>query len=284
MKLLIRSLDQKSFNVEMNVSQSVLALKKHLAGIPEISLSAEQLQLIYAGRIMEDTQPLSEYNIQDGKIIVMMGKNKPVQVETPVKEELVPPTPPLTAQSSQQEPRRPSQAPNEDRVRELVSMGYEEEEVRAALRASFNHPERAIEYLINGLPPSQPLPTPSTTSSSSLSSPDWAELLSDPRFIQFRDAIRDHPEALEGLLRRIGESDPETLEAIRNGIQNGFEDDGGSESIQVSLTPEELAAVERLISLGFQREMVLQVYLACDKNEELAADILFRESEEDDPE
>mmetsp|Transcript_138132 Transcript_138132/g.350032 ORF Transcript_138132/g.350032 Transcript_138132/m.350032 type:complete len:269 (-) Transcript_138132:243-1049(-) len=43
----------------------------------------------------------------------------------------------------------------------------------------------------------------------------------------------------------------------------------------IRLTEEEGAAVDRLAALGFDRNMAAQAYLACDKNEELAANFLF---------
>ena len=36
-------------------------------------------------------------------------------------------------------------------------MGFEKEKVVAALRASYNNPDRAIDYLLNGMPAEQPV-------------------------------------------------------------------------------------------------------------------------------
>ena len=45
--------------------------------------------------------------------------------------------------------------------------------------------------------------------------------------------------------------------------------------VTIQLTQEEIATIERLQQLGFPREVCLQAFLACDKNEALAANLLF---------
>jgi len=51
---------------------------------------------------------------------------------------------------------------------------------------------------------------------------------------------------------------------------------------QISVTEEERDAIERLVRLGFSHDQAIQAYFACDKNEELAANFLFDQPDEDD--
>ncbi|TDG48777.1 hypothetical protein AWZ03_004889 [Drosophila navojoa] len=298
MKLTIRTLDQKTISLELkDDKQNVLHLKQRLVELPEISQPVDSLQLIYSGRIMQDDRPISDYNIKEDRFIVLMTKKSVNTVEPPKKnieaeqKELQQPKPGNTEQLRPTESPRPAVVPDEQRVRDLVLMGYDEPDVRAALRASFNHPERAIEYLITGIPTDVPVAHQTQTHANANAADanligETAErlnyLATDPHFAHVRDLIRQNPELLELVLTHLRESDPAAFEAIRNNQEEFISMLNSPMPMAASLNTEEEAAVERLMALGFDRDIVVPVYLACDKNEELAADILFRQTDEED--
>lgn len=85
-------------------------------------------------------------------------------------------------------------------------------------------------------------------------------------------AIRENPQLLLQILQQAG--------AMGGGGGGGGGMPGGGPGV-IRLTEEENAAVARLCEMGFERNQAAQAYLACDKNEELAANFLFDNAGQD---
>mmetsp|Transcript_4858 Transcript_4858/g.10874 ORF Transcript_4858/g.10874 Transcript_4858/m.10874 type:complete len:456 (-) Transcript_4858:8-1375(-) len=91
-------------------------------------------------------------------------------------------------------------------------------------------------------------------------------------------------EQLRSTAQMLGQIPPEQLQQYMmqamqgggGGSHGGMMGGGGGGGPQVlRLTEEEMAAVNRLADMGFDRTEAAQAYLACDKNESLAANLLM---------
>ncbi|TFK01364.1 gastric inhibitory polypeptide receptor [Platysternon megacephalum] len=126
----------------------------------------------------------------------------------------------------------------ETMLTEIMSMGYERERVVAALRASYNNPHRAVEYLLTGIPgTSEPERAPIQESQPTEQPPPevphlqgmaWLhpahscpagenplEFLRDqPQFQNMRQVIQQNPALLPALLQQLGQENPQLLQQI----------------------------------------------------------------------
>ncbi|KAJ1857174.1 UV excision repair protein rad23 [Coemansia sp. RSA 1822] len=248
----------------------------------------------------------------------------------------------------------------ETAISNMIEMGYSRDQCVKAMRASFNNPDRAVEYLITGIPEaalrmadnaearnaaSQPSAQGSTEGQDQGATRTLAaagnlfqqaeqqrqagrgeqqgaqglqglrslEALRDtPQFRQLQQLLRQSPHMLSQVLMQMAQQQPQLMELISqheeeflqmllegmseeemaaltqsssmSGLDFGSDEDGGEDgqgSQFIQVTQQEKEAIDRLQALGFQRELVIQAYFACDKNEELAANYLFDHGHED---
>ncbi|KAI4289947.1 MAG: hypothetical protein L6R35_000794, partial [Caloplaca aegaea] len=116
-------------------------------------------------------------------------------------------------------------------------------------------------------------------------------LRNNPQFQQLRQVVQSQPQMLEPILQQVGAGNPQLAQLIQEHpdqflqlLSEEADNDAPAPpgAQEVFVNEEEREAIERLCRLGFERDMVIQAYFACDKNEELAANFLFDQPAEDE--
>jgi len=377
MKITFKDLKQNKFVIEAEPSETVGELKSKIQA--DKGWEVPQQKLIYSGKILQDANTIESYNIEEkGFIVCMVSKPKPSAASsskaapsTPapaaVQTPAAPAAPVQSASSTQNVPATPSPAPaqqasdarfdnpstltmgneREAAIANMESMGFARADIDAAMRAAFFNPDRAVEYLLTGIPdsarqeqaqaaqqnaPASPTPAArgnpggATTQSGgdepinlfeaaaqagqnrgggggarsggaggatggALNANSLEFLRNNPQFQQLRQVVQQQPQMLEPILQQVGAGNPQLAQMIAENpeqflqlLAEDADEDAplppGAQAI--SVTEEEREAIERLCRLGFERDLVIQAYFACDKNEELAANFLFDQPEDPD--
>ncbi|EOY02081.1 hypothetical protein QUC31_013459 [Theobroma cacao] len=224
----------------------------------------------------------------------------------------------------------------EGAIQQILDMGggtWDRDIVVRALRAAYNNPERAVEYLYSGIPeqaevppvarapvvgqatnpPAQPqqpaqaspVPTsgpnanpldlfpqglPNMGAGGGAGAGTLDFLRNSQQFQALRAMVQANPQILQPMLQELGKQNPHLMRLIQEHQADFLRlinepAEGGEGNIlgqlaeampqAVQVTPEEREAIERLEAMGFDRATVLQVFFACNKNEELAANYLL---------
>jgi UV excision repair protein RAD23 len=349
MKITLKSLKGEQFDIHVEPTATIDDVKAKVAAENNQIID----KLIHQGKILSSGQ-LSECNVKEGDVIIMMAKKEPAKkVEAPVT-----PQPAVSSSSSSQSstPQTPTPAPQasasqgtpttpaptspaaavegmvvgeslQQAVAQICDMGFSREEAVRALRAAYNNPERAMQYLLDGFPPEvlaaqqrqqapqqqqqrQATPTqaaqaaPASTPTAdagegaTVTPEAFAAALNAasnqdqgiqqlrehiPQLDQILATVRRNPATLQPLLQALGQQRPDLLQIISRNQQAFMQllaqgaggDAGGGAPEHITVTPEERAALDRLMALGFSERAAVEAYIACDKNEELAANYLF---------
>lgn len=371
MQVIFKDFKKEKISIEIEPTDSVLSGKEKLASIK--NCDADQIKFVYSGKVLQNDKTFESFKVKEGdQIIFMVSKAK--KVPEPVKEETSSskieqtPTASTATETSASNTNTSTEANagtaetvteftastfaqgsvRETAVQNIMAMGFEREQVERALRAAFNNPDRAVEYLLSDIPIStEPSAAPvsdsvpaaeSTVDSTGETVPaaasttpseaplvsaqgnlfDQAALASDgagqgevggsegDMMSQVRDILQAQPEMAEVVLQQLAASNPQIAQLIQTNpeaflryitegdqqalaqalgvppeyieaAQNEEEGAEAGDSYQIQITPEENDAITRLCELGFDRNLVIQVYFACDKNEEMAANLLFND-------
>ncbi|XP_022983432.1 ubiquitin receptor RAD23b-like [Cucurbita maxima] len=378
MKLTVKTLKGSHFEIRVQPTDTVMAVKKNIEDIQgKDNYPCGQQLLIHNGKVLKDESTLVENKVsEEGFLVVMLSKSKtsgsagqsstqPAQ-STPVAQPIlnstpathVTPSPTPAPQASTQAhlsaPKNTTSTSDrvtdsmqtdtygqaasnlvagnnlEQTIQQLMDMGggnWDRETVVRALRAAYNNPERAVDYLYSGIPESAEVAVPvgrfgsgpATETEASLPAPASGApntaplnmfpqealsagggglgslefLRNNPQFQALRTMVHTNPQILQPMLQELGKQNPQLLRLIQdhhaeflqliNEPVDNFEGEMFEQAEPdmphaINVTPDEQAAIERLEAMGFDRALVIEAFLACDRNEELAANYLLENS------
>ncbi|KAI6119888.1 hypothetical protein EDD16DRAFT_1579367 [Pisolithus croceorrhizus] len=189
MRVTIKTLQQKVFHIDAEETETIGNLKEKIRDAHGHDVNSQKI--IYSGKVLTDDKTIASCEIKEKDFLVLMvSKPKPnfsASPSTPAATSAAAatsaPTPPaaVAAPASAPTPAAPPPVPNpapapvpalastspaslqqaesfltgdalQVTIDNMIEMGFPRDQVLRALRASYNNPDRAIEYLTTGIP------------------------------------------------------------------------------------------------------------------------------------
>lgn len=182
MKLTFKTLKGEHFALDFPPTATVADLKSAVGEHRSNPSQAAEYKLIYNGKILPDTDTVASASLAEDRFLVVVPPAlkkapKPAAAVPSASDTTpapaAPPAPPATpavvpaavaaapsaaAAGSGSEASLLTGPAYEASVKRICEMGFGDADAKRAMRAAFNNPDRAIQYLIDGMPPEDPEP------------------------------------------------------------------------------------------------------------------------------
>lgn len=306
MKITFKTISKKAtFTLEVEPELTVGDLKKKIELEQGADHPASAQKLIYSGKILTDTDTVGQLNIDEKKFVVVMITKPPPPPSQAAAQ------PSSSSSSKKSHSSKSSSSSSKHHHHQHQSSQQTHKASAAAAAAGTNAPQApaaaAAAAAAVAAPASNPAiiitPRPSLQSNlgahATLSHPTDPHtsmtnrldmLSSQPEFQQLQQLVQQNPHLLNSTIEALSESNPELYQFISENpelfvsalnlpvLDNTAPPPAHRSSAILELisTQEDRAAIDRLKELGFSEDMAVQAYIACNKDEQLAADLLFQ--------
>ena len=156
MKIILKNLKQIEY--ELQIESNSITVKDLKIEIEKLySFDSEQIKLLFKGSVLDNSKHLSEYNITENSLIIMMN-TKPKQFINNNMNNInnnINQNQNIAKISKEETKQNISDILNDNlkiQIDSLVDMGFERSQVEIAVRAANGRVDLAVEYLNNGIP------------------------------------------------------------------------------------------------------------------------------------